>query len=83
MLSVGGWTNASQFPPVASTVSGRLNFAASAVALVKNLGLDGLDLDWEVKYAWFIVKISTDSDSIQPTPLKQMITCHYYWLSER
>jgi chitinase len=46
LLSVGGWT-ADGFSDAALSAESRLTFATSAVALLREHSLDGLDVDWE------------------------------------
>lgn len=45
-LSVGGW-GAGGFSEAAYTPEGRELFASTGMAVVKEYGLDGLDIDWE------------------------------------
>lgn len=49
LLSIGGWTYSSNFPPAFETDEGRQRFADSATEMVKNLGVDGIDVDYEVR----------------------------------
>lgn len=46
LVSVGGW-GADGFSDAALTRESRSIFSKSAVRLIKNYGLDGIDLDWE------------------------------------
>ncbi|KAI7906530.1 chitinase [Cokeromyces recurvatus] len=46
-LSIGGYSWSSNFSVIASTPETRSQFANTAVNHVKNLGLDGIDIDWE------------------------------------
>jgi chitinase len=47
LLSIGGSSYSTNFPPVLSDTRKRQRFARSAVHLLSNLGFDGIDVDYE------------------------------------
>lgn len=47
LLSIGGWSIRTSFPLALGNDRGKRTFANSSVGLLKDLGFDGLDIDWE------------------------------------
>uniref|UniRef100_A0A7C3RV92 chitinase n=1 Tax=Dictyoglomus thermophilum TaxID=14 RepID=A0A7C3RV92_DICTH len=47
LISIGGWTDSGEFSDVALTRESRLNFAKSALEIIREFSLDGIDIDWE------------------------------------
>lgn len=47
MLSIGGWSFGPHFAPMASDPKKRAKFVSTAITILENDGLDGLDIDWE------------------------------------
>ncbi|KXN74016.1 glycoside hydrolase family 18 protein, partial [Conidiobolus coronatus NRRL 28638] len=47
LISIGGWTGSKYFSPMVASASYRAIFIKSAVDLVTNYKIDGIDLDWE------------------------------------
>jgi len=47
LISIGGWTWSKNFSDAVLTDTSTQNFATSAVAIVSNYNLDGVDIDWE------------------------------------
>lgn len=47
MVSVGGWSGCAPCSDLFASAVHRQNFAKTTVALFKQYGIDGLDLDWE------------------------------------
>ncbi|RYO77214.1 hypothetical protein DL766_009343 [Monosporascus sp. MC13-8B] len=47
VLSIGGWTLSTNFTAVATSPSARANFAKTAVKIMGDWGMDGIDVDWE------------------------------------
>lgn len=47
LLSIGGFTHSIQFPKFALDPAGRKHFVDSAISMMKDFGMDGIDIDWE------------------------------------
>lgn len=47
LLSIGGWEDSNNFPPVAADSACTARFAHSCAGRIRKYGFDGIDIDWE------------------------------------
>ncbi|KAI6245697.1 Chitinase [Erysiphe necator] len=47
LMTVGGWTYSTNFAAAVSSDTSRAKFASDVVSFVRDLGFDGVDIDWE------------------------------------
>jgi len=47
LISIGGWSDSENFSDVALNESSRQTFAEECVRIVREAGVDGVDIDWE------------------------------------
>lgn len=61
LLSIGGWTYSKSFHPVVVSPAHRTRFVHSALRILEDYGLDGLDIDYEYpgnpEQAWGYVEL--------------------------
>ena len=48
MIAAGGWGVSKGFAPMAADDTARENFVNNTKLFIKNYGLDGIDIDWEI-----------------------------------
>lgn len=80
LLSVGGSSYSPHFASPASTASGRSSFATSVLSLIENLGLDGVDIDWEypanaAQAADMVLLLKTVSEALVPNNYTISVAC--------
>lgn len=66
LLSIGGWIGSKHFSTLVKIEANRLRFIRKILALVKQISLDGIDIDWE--YPGIIGLSSNEVDAISDTP---------------
>lgn len=60
LLSIGGWSYSSNLRTAFETKGRRQKFADSSVELLKNLGFDGIDVDFEVSLLFYFTVFDAD-----------------------
>lgn len=73
LLSIGGWTWSSKFAGATGSEANRASFVRSAVGFVRDLGFDGIDIDWEVSAVTQGTSNVADKSSTRLTILRRII----------
>jgi chitinase len=60
-ISIGGWTISTMFPTLAASAPARRTFAKNCVGLIREYGIDGIDIQWE--FPGYTVNDGTEDDA--------------------
>ncbi|MEO3403618.1 glycoside hydrolase family 18 protein [Mucilaginibacter sp. CAU 1740] len=67
LISIGGWIWSKNFSDMALTDTGRKAFAASAVDIIRQFKMDGVDIDWEYPNAYGAGNVYRPEDKVNYT----------------